>query len=82
MDPRGGHNRFSFHKDFFKRWSDEMAYVLGFLFADGNVIDATQKSNKLLEFIYKDKKELFLEKKYETFEYYRRVRQKDKKTLK
>lgn len=26
------------NKDFFKEWSSEMAYVLGFLFADGNII--------------------------------------------
>jgi hypothetical protein len=25
------------NKDFFKKWSPEMAYILGFLFADGNV---------------------------------------------
>ena len=26
------------NKDFFKKWSYEMAYILGFLFADGNII--------------------------------------------
>ncbi|MCX6755513.1 MAG: hypothetical protein NT068_03190 [Candidatus Nomurabacteria bacterium] len=26
------------NKDFFKKWSPEMAYVLGFLFADGNIV--------------------------------------------
>jgi len=26
------------NKDFFKKWTPEMAYVLGFLFADGNII--------------------------------------------
>lgn len=26
------------NKDFFKKWSREMAYVLGFLYADGNII--------------------------------------------
>jgi hypothetical protein len=26
------------NKDFFKKWSFEMAYILGFLFADGNII--------------------------------------------
>jgi len=28
----------SFNKDFFKVWSPDMAYVLGFIFADGNII--------------------------------------------
>lgn len=26
------------NKDFFKKWSNEMAYVLGFFAADGNMI--------------------------------------------
>ena len=26
------------NKDFFKKWTSEMAYILGFLFADGNII--------------------------------------------
>ncbi len=26
------------NKKFFKKWTDEMAYVLGFIFADGNII--------------------------------------------
>lgn len=26
------------NKDFFKKWNSEMAYVLGFLFADGNIV--------------------------------------------
>lgn len=28
----------NYDKDFFKTWSSEMAYVLGFLYADGNVV--------------------------------------------
>lgn len=27
----------NYNKDFFKNWSSEMAYVLGFLYADGNI---------------------------------------------
>lgn len=27
-----------YDKDFFKRWSHDMAYVLGFLYADGNIL--------------------------------------------
>lgn len=44
FDPRGGWNRYSFQVDFFKRWSNEMAYVLGFLYADGNITDAATSS--------------------------------------
>ena len=32
--------RYSYDTSFFDTWSDEMAYVLGFIFADGHVIDA------------------------------------------
>jgi intein-encoded DNA endonuclease-like protein len=28
-----------FNKKFFKKWSEDMTYVLGFLFADGNIIN-------------------------------------------
>ena len=34
---RGGQRQFSFNEDFFKVWSQDMAYVLGFWFADGNI---------------------------------------------
>ena len=27
----------TYNKDFFKTWSSDMAYVLGFLYADGNI---------------------------------------------
>ena len=38
-DPRGGHNHKFFNKDFFKVWSPQMAYVLGYLYADGAIED-------------------------------------------
>lgn len=44
LDPRGGHNRYKFNKDFFKKWSNEMAYVLGFLYADGDIEDNRESS--------------------------------------
>ncbi len=44
IDQRGGHNRHSFNKEFFKTWSDKMAYVLGFLVADGSITDANTSS--------------------------------------
>ena len=44
-DSRGGYNSFSFDTNFFKKWSPAMAYTLGFIFADGTIIDA-QKSSR------------------------------------
>ena len=44
IDPRGGSNRCNFKADFFQKWSSEMAYTLGFLYADGNITDATNSS--------------------------------------
>lgn len=44
IDPRGGHNHLEFNEDFFKTWSPPMSYDLGFLFADGALINATQSS--------------------------------------
>lgn len=32
--------KYRVNEEFFDTWSDEMAYVLGFMFADGHVIDA------------------------------------------
>lgn len=43
-DPRGGHNRYKVNENFFKAWSHEMAYVLGFIYADGSLIDAHNSS--------------------------------------
>ncbi len=43
-DPRGGHNRKTFNKDFFKKWSSEMAYVLGYIYADGTIEDVRESS--------------------------------------
>jgi hypothetical protein len=43
-DPRGGHNQKNFDKDFFKIWSSEMAYVLGYIYADGAIEDVRKSS--------------------------------------
>lgn len=40
LDHRGGHNRSKINENFFKTWSSSMAYVLGFIYADGAIIDS------------------------------------------
>lgn len=45
QDPRGGHNRISVNYKFFKTWTPEMAYILGYIFADGAIEDV-QKSSR------------------------------------
>jgi hypothetical protein len=44
MDPRGGHNRKYINEDFFKAWTPPMAYTLGFIYADGALINASKSS--------------------------------------
>lgn len=39
----------TFNKDFFKVWSPRMAYILGFLFADGNIV-ATKRNTHFIAF--------------------------------
>lgn len=34
-----------FNKEFFKEWSGDMAYILGFLFADGNIIKTKRNTH-------------------------------------
>jgi hypothetical protein len=41
---RGGHNRKQVNESFFSQWSSEMAYVLGFIFADGWILNAQNSS--------------------------------------
>lgn len=43
-DPRGGHNRKKVNEDFFKTWSPRMAYVLGFMYADGSLLNTNESS--------------------------------------
>lgn len=43
-DPRGGHNRHKINENFFKAWSPEMSYLLGYIFADGAVEDVRNSS--------------------------------------
>ena len=57
FDPRGGSNRYKFRTNFFKNWSNEMAYVLGFLYADGNITDAASSSRtQYIKFSNSEKK--------------------------
>ncbi|MEK7184657.1 MAG: hypothetical protein AAB683_00785 [Patescibacteria group bacterium] len=37
--------RRKFNKEFFKKWSPEMSYILGFLFADGNIIKTKRNTH-------------------------------------
>lgn len=43
-DKRGGYNRKKVDENFFKVWSPKMAYVLGFIYADGAVEDCRESS--------------------------------------
>jgi len=56
FDHRGGHNRYNCNFDFFKKWSGKMTYVLGFLYADGNIVDAANSSRtQYIKLTSKDK---------------------------
>jgi hypothetical protein len=64
FDPRGGSNRIKIRTNFFKRWSYKMAYVLGFLYADGDIVDATKSSRtQYIKFSNTDRDILFSIKK-------------------
>lgn len=45
QDPRGGHNRIFVNNVFFQNWTPKMAYILGYIFADGAIEDV-QKSSR------------------------------------
>lgn len=55
VDKRGGYNRLPFNKYFFKKWSHKMAYVLGFLYADGNITDAVSSRTQYIGFANTEK---------------------------
>ncbi len=44
----------SVNKDFFKKWSHDMAYILGFLFADGNIMK-TKRNTHFISFYTADR---------------------------
>jgi hypothetical protein len=44
IDPRGGHNQRKFDQNFFKIWNPKMAYILGFIYAYGSIIDARKST--------------------------------------
>lgn len=48
--------------NFFKKWNCEMAYILGFIFADGNII-VTKRNTKYISIYTADKNLLILIKK-------------------
>jgi len=56
MRPRGSWKRkYQLNEDYFKTWSDNMAYILGFILADGNInqnaqsVTISQKHKEILE---------------------------------
>ena len=49
---------------FFKKWTPEMAYVLGFLYADGNIVDAVASRTQYISFSSKDREIIAKIKKY------------------
>lgn len=55
IDPRGGHNRYKFNKSFFTKWTTKMAYVLGFLYADGNITDSVPSRTQYIKFTNTEK---------------------------
>lgn len=63
IDPRGGANRYSCNYSFFKKWSNEMAYVLGFLYADGDIINAKSSRTQYIKFSSIDKVQIALIKR-------------------
>lgn len=55
---------------FFNVWRPRMAYVLGFLYADGSL-----DTLKVFHFLYKNvSRELYFERKYKVFEDYFKMR--------
>lgn len=50
--------RREFNKTFFKKWSPDMAYILGFLFADGNIVKT--KRGTYFTSIYTSDRELLI----------------------
>lgn len=67
-------------KNFFKKWSDDMAYILGFLFADGNIIK-TKRNTHFLAFSSADYELLFSMRKAMKSTHVISGRGKDKKSV-
>ncbi len=55
LDKRGGFNRKVVNKTFFKKWNPSMAYVLGYLFADGSIVDSKPSRTSYLRFYSNDR---------------------------
>lgn|SRR3989338_6436081 len=58
LDKRGGHNRKKVNQHFFKHWSPNMAYILGYIFADGTLIDSKPSRTCYLKITSIDKEHL------------------------
>ena len=53
-----------FNKDFFKAWSKEMAYVLGYIYADGSLDDSPYMRGKYITIASIDKDSILRIKKW------------------
>lgn len=60
IDRRGGHNRKEFNVNFFKTWSPQMAYILGFIYADGAIEDLRKSSRTCYLVFSNNDKELLV----------------------
>jgi len=54
----GKPRKYKINQDFFKIWSNEMAYILGFWFADGGMYHNFKRNNYTVSFTSKDKEYL------------------------
>lgn len=52
----------AYNKDFFKTWTPDMAYILGFMYADGNIVE-TKRGTHFIAIYSADKNILILMKK-------------------
>ncbi|MFW6173754.1 MAG: homing endonuclease associated repeat-containing protein [Elusimicrobiota bacterium] len=52
--PKGSLRRYKVNEDFFKRWSNNMSYVLGYWFADGGMYYDSKRNRYTISFVSKD----------------------------
>lgn len=72
IENRGGHNRKKINENFFKLWCPKMAYVLGFIYADGSLLN-TNKSSRTYYLSFSNNDYPLLEKIREALESEHRI---------